>query len=231
MDINKNEPFKRIVFDIATLIKNTFDYSSFSAEKVEVTGDEFFTRINNLKSDDELIKVLDYLKTEKIINKYWVEKDKTYTGDFGDGKSDLYTLDIDGSELSKFINETSTESSFAGLSNLTGKVLVKNGITLDLKNGTLEFRGSERIDIRTYQKSIRLLAILMANNDLVTFGKIYKELDITPDDTDTEKMNGNLRKVKNGMCKLLEEVGIKNGSIKSMILTKNKIGLIMVDQK
>jgi len=231
MDINKNEPFKRIVFDVAKLIKNTFDYSSFSADKIEITSDEFFTRINNIKSDTDLTKILDFLKTNKIINCYLVEKDKSYTGDFGSGKSDLYTLDIDGTKLSEFINETSFESSFVGFSSFNGKVLSKNDIVLDLKNGVLSFQNNKKIDIRTYQKSVRLLSILMGNIGLVTFKKIYQELDIVPDESDTEKMNSNLRKVKNGMCKLLEEVGVNMDSIKSMILTRNKIGLIMTDQK
>lgn len=231
MDINKNEPFKRIVFDVAKLIKNTFDYSSFSADKIEITSDEFFTRINNLKSDTDLIKILDFLKTDKIINNYLVEKDKPYTGDFGSGKSDLYTLDVDGTKLSMFISETGFESSFVGLSALIDKVLVRNEITLDLKNGVLSFQNGKKINIRTYQKSVRLLAILMGNIGLVTFKKMYQELDIVPDEADTEKMNGNLRKVKNGMCKLLEKIEVNKDSIKSMILTRNKIGLIMIDQK
>ena len=160
-----------------------------------------------------------------------MEKDKSYTGDFGSGKSDLYTLDIDGTKLSEFINETSFESSFVGFSSFNGKVLSKNDIVLDLKNGVLSFQNNKKIDIRTYQKSVRLLSILMGNIGLVTFKKIYQELDIVPDESDTEKMNSNLRKVKNGMCKLLEEVGVNMDSIKSMILTRNKIGLIMTDQK
>lgn len=231
MDINKNEPFKRIIFDVAKLIKNTFDYSSTSADNIEITSDEFFTRINNLKSNADLTKILELLKTDKIINNYSLEKDKPYTGDFGGGESDLYTLDVDGTKLSDFINETSFESSFVGIFSLNGKVLSRNNINLDLKNGILSFQNDKKIDIRTYQKSVRLLAILMGNIGLVTFKKIYQELDIVPDEADTEKMNGNLRKVKNGMCKLLEKVGVNKDFIKSMILTRNKIGLVMVDQK
>jgi len=230
MDIYNDEPFKRNVFDLLSLIKNTLDNFTFTAHRVEITSDEFFTRTKNIKTDNDLMSVLGWLKNNKIILGNSVEKDKLFSGDFGDYKSDLYIFDVDSSKLNKFLENTRKEINFVKFSELKENLLTRNGITLDLKDGSLSHE-KQKIDININKKPIVLLAILMANSGLINFSEIYQELDVTPEENEKGIMNGNLRKIKSELVDLLKQIGFNDSETKMMIQTRNKIGLIMKEIK
>ena len=69
----------------------------------------------------------------------------------------------------------------------------------------------------------------MANKRLLTLDEIYQELKISPDRFEKDSMNGNLRRVKQGLGLLLTEIGFSKSDFKKMIKKRNKIGLIMKD--
>lgn len=230
MDIYNDEPFKRNIFYLASLIKNTLDNFASTIHRVEITGDEIFTRIENIKTDNDLAEVLNYLEMNKIISSKSVEKNKLFSSDFGDFNSDLYIFDIDSSKLNNFLENTRKEMNYIKFFELKEKLLTRNGITLDLKNGILS-HNNKKIDININKKSVVLLAILMVNDELINFSEIYQELDIQPEENEKGIMNGNLRKVKSELFNLLNQIGFDANEIKIMIQTRNKIGLVMKNIK
>ena len=228
MDIYKDKAFRNTIVNFLSLVKNNLDQFSLTQERVELTEDEIFARVNNVVDDLSINKVLQCLKDEKILSSYSIRENVSFSSDFGSFKTKIYVLSVHGNRLEKFLKDFSENSNTVKFSEINSKKIVRNKITLDLENGILSYEGN-KITVNT-NNSIKLLAILMANKNLLTFNEIYKDLDIGLSDFENKSMmNGNLRKIKSEMCSMLEKIGVCKDDVNKMILRRNKIGLIMKD--
>lgn len=225
MDIYKDKPFRKNVYDFLSLVENNFENFSFTSQKVEIISDEIFARLEKIADEEQLKMILEWLLENKILLSYKIEKDKNFQGEFT-FVSDVYILNINGEKMKFFLEDYKNDTDLIRFSNIKTKKLTRNGMILDLENGFLKYKN--KISIGT-NNSIILLAILMANKRLLTLDEIYQELKISPDRFEKDSMNGNLRRVKQGLGLLLIEIGFSKSDFKKMIKKRNKIGLIMKD--
>ena len=234
MDIYTDEPFRRIVFDVVGLIKNSHDYLVFTSEKIEITSDEFFSRVENLRDNNELNTILDLLKKEGVLNDYKTETDKKLDGmDGNDWITDVYTLNVNSKNLNTFMDKTNIATDLKGVRDILGTVIRKNGLTMNLPKAILDNgNGKEIVNFSLDNNYKKMLALLMANNGIIPIGFLYQELGISEDERNPSVWSNNLKKTKSLMIKFLKnELGLSEHKVETMLVIIKKVGITMVDIK
>lgn len=234
MDIYTDEPFRRIVFDVVRLIRNSHDYLAFTSEKIEITSDEFFSRVGNLRGDNELKTILDLLKKEGVLNDYKTETDKKIDGIVGkDWVTDVYMLNVNSKNLNTFTDKTNISTDLKGIKDILGTVISKNGITMNLPKAVLNNgNGKEIVNFSLDNNYKKMFALLMANKGIIPIGFLYQELGISEDERNPSLWNNNLKKTKSLMIKFLKnELGLSEHKVETMVVIIKKVGITMVDIK
>ena len=61
MDIYKDKPFRKNVYDFLSLVEDNFENFSFTSQKVEIISDEIFARLEKIADEEQLKMILEWL--------------------------------------------------------------------------------------------------------------------------------------------------------------------------
>lgn len=130
-----------------------------------------------------------------------------------------------------FVQLLDDEKQKVGKSSVKIEHFVRQGLSLDIKKGLLQYDGNNPMEVSSGVREVKLLIILLqADNTVVSYSEIaeYLEINSYHPDIKNEDVSREIQFIKRDLIKkYLIPAGMTRSQANSLITTKTKVGYVL----